>query len=57
MNEQELIELLKKNLNVCSWIENGSIHTVLSYKDIILSHSEDGAILWCVKCDLTEFNN
>ena len=45
MNEQELIELLKKNLNVCSWIENGSIHTVLTYKDTILSHSEDGEIV------------
>lgn len=44
MTEQELVELLKKNLKVCSWVENGSIHTVLTYKDIILSHSEDGVI-------------
>lgn len=45
MDEKELIELLKKNLKVCSWIENDSIHTVLTYKDIILSHSEDGQIV------------
>lgn len=44
MNEQELIELLKKNLKVCSWVENNTIHTALSYNDILLCHSEDGVV-------------
>lgn len=44
MEEQQLIELLKNNLRVYSYIENGSIYTTVTYRDILICHSEDGCI-------------
>lgn len=45
MSEQQLIELLKKNLQVCTWVEDGSIHTTVYYADILICHSEDGCVV------------